>query len=142
MRTVAGFLIAPTACVAVAYIWTGLQGGGFSLTALDLRFLELPLIVGYVVAGLFGIPAYFILKRINRVSLPTYLVAGFLIGVLTFEITWPGTVKFLIRGLTGGHPIWSGLWSVWDVESACGVAGALSAGVFWFIAQPQKKHAH
>lgn len=128
MRLVAGFLFAPLACGLLALTYA--VG---SEVHEAVNFLEFSLLIGYASAIVLGIPAYLIMRYFGLNSLKPYLLVGFVLGLIPFEATWPGIVSLLWAWLSGKHPHW---FVSWSFELPCGLAGTLSAFVFWLIVRP------
>ena len=152
IRTLVGFLVAPIACGLVVALWFILNfvlsiwkaAFGFALAplALDVQldvvlfYTLLATVVGYGTTFIFGVPSYFRMRYLRWRLLRAYTLVGGVLGILVYEITWPGPK--------------TAIWETYDarfVSSAlfgdllCFSGGAVAAATFWFIVRPDQQRA-
>jgi len=92
-------------------------------------------LVGYPVAIAIGLPLHLLYVRICWRHLIVYLVTGALIGML---ITWAIFVDAAVESLDLSIGLWEGFAPPIPITILAGFFGALSAGVFWLIARPDR----
>ena len=115
-RVIWGFVIAPLVVPLFFLLHAALVVERPQLQDLGENALGFLVLVGpysYLVAFLFGVPAYLFMRLRDWVSLPPFLVSGGILGTLTVLILLPGEQARIIDGL---------------------ISGTLSAACFWFIA--------
>lgn len=147
-RVILGFIIAPLVAALLLAALVPLYAGLHSLPERIFRTLPLYLVVGgYVPTIIFGIPAYFLLRKRLR---PTAVNCA-LIGAAVAIAPW-----FILRLVTplpneafsGGHVTvlhqYYTFWGWLDLATNVGylfLLGAFAGFVFWFVAafRPNKK---
>jgi len=121
-----GFLISPAIPAIVLYAWQLFVSKKWEAEWGGAVFL----IIGYIVALVFGVPTYLLLCYRRIMSLGAYLFAGFVMGALA------GTLIFLpdaIKNWSASHGR-SILLLINGFPIMGGIAGLLAAGVFWVVA--------
>jgi hypothetical protein len=113
MRALIGFIVAPGLPALLLYV--------FVVATRSYRWVEVfPIVLGlvsYAAAFGLGLPAYLILHYLGRRSFAAYLLAGLVVGLLTY-----GMMHF-------GWPLRSAPLALF-----CVIYGALLSALFWLIA--------
>jgi hypothetical protein len=130
LRTFLGVLVAPISpglLFAVVLIVTG------NATVSDVPEIMMFLaMLGYTVAIFFGIPLYLFLSWRGWNGLLTYIMAGALLGGITF-------VPVFIYTFEGWHGVGEALINPNYKESLWGLVGGVCMGLsFWVIARPDR----
>src|SRR5262249_47943954 len=142
LRLTFAFILAPLVPVAV-YCMPGLLFGE-NINSL-LAVVWISGLVTYGHAILLGIPMAIVLVRLQRLTLPRVLGAGFLIGAIPYtgliiynEVTMPPGASYsanleVLR--IDGHLTRKGWVSMIDGIVLCGVLGIATGLVWWWIAK-------
>ena len=113
-RVIWGFVMAPLVVPLFYLLHAVLIVENLRLQDLGENALGFLVLIGpysYLIAFMFGVPAYLFMRLRGWLSLPPFLISGGLLGTLTILILLPA--ENVIDGL---------------------ISGALSAACFWFIA--------
>lgn len=121
-RTLTGFLVAPGVPAGLLYIFNRFMGYGDGSIVGPLLLAPL----GYIAAVVFGVPAYFIMRRKNISSLFAYLIFGGVLGLIfyllfTIATSYPGQLMAVFQNSFGAMLMGGGYATV-------------AAAVFWVIA--------
>jgi hypothetical protein len=133
-KTLTGFAVAPL---------MGVLGGalyGPVLVEFNSTYMEAAIVygavlgagIGYALAALIGVPAYFILKSMELLGLGFFAVTGAIIGFAAAEL---GNRIFQVFPSSQEGNI--GIMLITDAVFA--LTGALASCVFWFIARPDRE---
>ena len=123
-RTIVAFLIAPLMTPLVLLGADQLRGGPFNLSE-QLGGFVIVSGFAYAATGVFGVPAFFLLRAKRWTNVFLYVIVGGLLGFLVSVIlNYPISVEML--GLK-----YRGLWAL---------AGALSALVFRVLSGVKSDH--
>lgn len=132
MRTVLGFLLAPLAPAAVAWLLSLAP----SLTGVSLpgSILALSLLYGYPLAALFGVPLYLLFRRKNWLRYWQVSVVGTVIGSVVPLILVGLVVAYNASqaGLVGALQV--GFREMGSLVPFGAAVGALCASAFWLLA--------
>jgi hypothetical protein len=135
MRTVLGFLLAPLAPAAVAWLLSLAP----SLTGVSLpgSFFALSLLYGYPLAALLGIPFYLVFRKKNWLRFWQVCLAGSVIGSLVplALLTLVVAYKAAEAGLLGA--LQTGFQEMGSLIPFGAAVGILCAASFWLLALAQ-----
>ena len=142
-RLALAFVPSPFAAGLVAFLYASSMPVVHHWTGQDADLCGVAgfgVIIGYAAAIVIGIPLYLLLRFAGRNEVLTYVVAGALAGLLTFEMTWPGGIhSFILLATRGRMERGASLFlATLQLEIPCVMAGLLAALVFWFIARPDR----
>ena len=124
-RVIAAFIIAPIAIALVLLLIIPFMG---------LIALSMSAAIGYPIAIIFGIPSYFLLKKLGRNGLLSYSLIALLISITAFQIM---TVIGLLPTVSNSGELVS-------TETRMGtlilfsIFTLFSTMIFWLIARPDK----
>jgi hypothetical protein len=121
------------------YIWVRTRG-----------FLALCIAVSAGFVFLLGVPAYFLLRRLNVIRWWSTLATGFILGAIPMAIlTWPLRYPELktnasvngVQTVIDGVPTMAGWLQFLEGVSFLGVCGLVGALAFWLAAPNKSKHS-
>lgn len=119
-RVVRGFLIAPLFAVLPTFLYNlGFKASALPALIMDTAMSSLP--IAYVVALLFGVPLFLLLRKISLFNLTSTLISGVILSLLPIILLAP---EAIFRTVKAGESFYLCLLAV---------NGLLSAFVFWLI---------
>ena len=134
-RIIAAFLLSPLAgalCLVALFLF---EKGHWRDDLTDIvGMLSMVLffaIIGYVAEGALGIPLLCLFRRVNRLTLPWFLLGGFVIGIVVSIVVW---IYFFTFFGALPDPLTFALFF-------CIAPAIISTSVFWFIGWPTDKQA-
>jgi hypothetical protein len=135
LRPLIGFLLAPLVPGVAFSIYTVIKTGGTA--GLDLP-LGIAAFFGYPVAFILGLPIYLIFQRRRWIALPTYLLAGAVLGTALFGFFFlPPALECATGAPSDSHAcLVLGTMAPFAAYSA--LAAAVAGGAFWLIVRPDK----
>ena len=152
MRIVLAFILAavlPTLLLALWYLYGQFQSFDSSDPYIWVRtknFAIICLAISTTFVLILGVPAYFILKKLNKVSLSRTLGLGFCLaaipaGIYTWPLDFSGGSSSSSNGvdmIIDGIPTMAGWLQYFQGVVFFGIFGVIAAGAFW-IAVPNQK---
>ena len=120
LRNIFAFVVAALV-VAVAY--AALNAADGSDDVVFLPALAVAALIALLHAAVLGVPAFHLLRRLDRLKLPYVLIVAFVIGALPLPI-----LLIMTRGFD-----WTVGWYA-TIALACGVLGALGGLTWWLVA--------
>ena len=125
-RIIAAFLLSPLAGALYLVLLIMFEKGLWDQLTNILGMVSTVLffaIIGYVAEVALGIPLLCLFRRVNRLTLPWFLLGGFVIGIVVSIVVW---IYFF--GSFGASPNPLGFASLYCIAPAI-----ISTTVFWFI---------
>jgi hypothetical protein len=140
LRTLLGLLLAPILpglliVILVAPFRPGISGFDPRALAEAAWIIKLSGILGYPIAIVLGIPSYIFFRSRGWNSLPIYVTAGALLGLLIYLIYIP-LGSYSSNGLSGLSERFSNTARVYIPLGM--IFGAIATLFFWLIARPDR----
>jgi hypothetical protein len=128
-KSLAGFAVAPLAPSVLLIIISMIRGprGG------DDWFILIVLVTSYLGSLIVGLPVHLLLKKLCYNSLPIYIAAGFVGGIVPFIILFGYPMVMNYGASPSSMGFTRGDYYILGIMAFC---GGLIAGIFWLVARP------